>query len=162
MGGSLIIAAIAVPTFLWSDLTNPYVWIVLLTTLAFGVLGFWDDYRKVRDKNGIGIRARYKFPIQVAIGLVTSLTLFYTIDHDSRLIFPFFKKVMPDLGDWYTLFSVLVIVGSANAVNLTDGLDGLAIGPVLIASATFMLFCYLAGNFRFAGYLQIPFVEGDG
>ena len=162
MGGSLIIAAIAVPTFLWSDLTNPYVWIVLLTTLAFGVLGFWDDYRKVRDKNGIGIRARYKFPIQVAIGLVTSLTLFYTIDHDSRLIFPFFKKVMPDLGDWYILFSVLVIVGSANAVNLTDGLDGLAIGPVLIASATFMLFCYLAGNFRFAGYLQIPFVRGSG
>ena len=162
MGGSLIIAAIAIPTFLWSDLTNPYVWIVLLTTLAFGVLGFWDDYKKVRDKDGIGIRARYKFPIQVAIGLVTSLALFYTIDHDSRLIFPFFKKVMPDLGDWYILFSVLVIVGSANAVNLTDGLDGLAIGPVLIASATFMLFCYLAGNFRFAGYLQIPFVKGSG
>ena len=161
MGGSLIIAAIAVPTLLWSDLTNPYVWIVLLTTLAFGVLGFWDDYKKVRDKDGIGIRARYKFPIQVAIGLVTSLILFFTIDHDSRLIFPFFKKVMPDLGDWYILFSVLVIVGSANAVNLTDGLDGLAIGPVLIASATFMLFCYLAGNFRFAGYLQIPFVKGQ-
>ena len=162
MGGSLIIAAIVIPTLLWSDLTNPYVWIVLLTTLAFGVLGFWDDYKKVRDKDGIGIRARYKFPIQVAIGLVASLVLFFTIDHDSRLIFPFFKKVMPDLGDWYILFSVLVIVGSANAVNLTDGLDGLAIGPVLIASATFMLFCYLAGNFRFASYLQIPFVKGSG
>ncbi len=162
MGGSLIIAAIAVPTLLWSDLTNPYVWIVLLTTLAFGVLGFLDDYKKVRDKDGIGIRARYKFPIQVAMGRVTSLVLFFTIDHDSRLIFPFFKKVMPDLGDWYIVFSVLVIVGSANAVNLTDGLDGLAIGPVLIASATFMLFCYLAGNFRFAGYLQIPFVKGSG
>ena len=162
MGGSLIIAAIAVPTLLWSDLTNFYVWIVLLTTLAFGVLGFFDDYKKVRDKDGIGIRARYKFPIQVAIGLVTSLVLFFTIDHDSRLIFPFFKNVMPDLGDWYIVFSVLVIVGSANAVNLTDGLDGLAIGPVLIASATFMLFCYLAGNFRFAGYLQIPFVKGSG
>ena len=162
MGGSLIIAAIAIPTLLWSDLTNPYVWIVLLTTLAFGVLGFFDDYIKIRDKDGIGIRARYKFPIQVAIGLVSSLILFATIDHDSRLIFPFFKKVMPDLGDWYILFSVLVIVGSANAVNLTDGLDGLAIGPMLIASATFMLFCYLAGNVRFAGYLQIPFVRGSG
>jgi phospho-N-acetylmuramoyl-pentapeptide-transferase len=162
MGGSLIIAAILIPTLLWSDLTNFYVWIVLLTTLAFGVLGFFDDYKKVRDKDGIGIRARYKFPIQVAIGLVSSLFLFATIDHDSRLIFPFFKRVMPDLGNWSILFSVLVIVGSANAVNLTDGLDGLAIGPVLIASATFMLFCYLAGNFRFAGYLQIPFVKGSG
>ena len=162
MGGSLIIAAIVIPTLLWSDLTIPYVWIVLLTTLTFGILGFWDDYIKVRDKDGIGIRARYKFPIQVAIGLAASLVLFFTIDHDSRLILPFFKKVMPELGGWYIPFSVLVIVGSANAVNLTDGLDGLAIGPVLIASATFMLFCYLAGNFRFAGYLQIPFVKGSG
>ncbi len=162
MGGSLIIAAIVIPTLLWSDLTNPYVWIVLLTTVAFGILGFMDDYKKVRDKDGIGIRARYKFPIQVAMGGAASLVLFFTIDHDSRLILPFFKKVMPDLDNWYILFSVLVIVGSANAVNLTDGLDGLAIGPVLIASATFMLFCYLAGNFRFAGYLQIPFVKGSG
>ena len=162
MGGSLIIAAIVIPTLLWADLTNSYIWIVLLTTLGFGVLGFFDDYIKVRDKDGIGIRARYKFPIQVAIALVSSLVLFSTIDHDSRLILPFFKKVMPDLGDWYILFSVLVIVGSANAVNLTDGLDGLAIGPVFIASATFMLFCYLAGNARFASYLQIPFVRGSG
>jgi len=162
MGGSLILAAILIPTFFWSDLTNPYVWIVLLTTLAFGILGFFDDYKKLRDKKGIGIRARYKFPIQVAIGLVVSFILFNAIDHDSRLILPFFKKVMPDLGDWYILFGMLVIVGSANAVNLTDGLDGLAIGPVLIASGTFMLFCYLAGNFRFASYLQIPFVKGSG
>ncbi len=162
MGGSLILAAILVPTLFWSDLTNPYVWIVLATTLAFGLLGFWDDYKKLRDKKGIGIRARYKFPIQVAIGLIVSFILFSTIDHDSRLIFPFFKKAMPDLGDWYILFAMFVIVGSANAVNLTDGLDGLAIGPVLIASATFMLFCYLAGNFKFATYLQIPFVKGSG
>src|SRR4030043_2018375 len=154
MGGSLILAGILVPTLCWSDLTNPYVWIALLTTLAFGVLGFLDDYKKVRDKKGIGIRARYKFPIQVAIGLVISFILFNIIDHDSRLIFPFFKKVMPDLGNWYVLFGTFVIVGSANAVNLTDGLGGLAIGPVLIASATFMLFCYLAGNFKFATYLQ--------
>ncbi len=164
MGGSLILGGILIPTLLWSDLTNGYIWIVLLTTLAFGILGFLDDQKKIRDKNGMGIRARYKFPIQLAIGLATSLILFHTniIDHDSRLIFPFFKRVMPDLGGWYILFSMLVIVGSANAVNLTDGLDGLAIGPVLIASATFMLFCYLAGNFRFASYLQIPFVRGSG
>jgi phospho-N-acetylmuramoyl-pentapeptide-transferase len=162
MGGSLIIAAFLIPTLLWSDLINRYIWVVLLTTVGFGILGFLDDYIKIRDKNGIGIRARYKFPIQVAMGLATSLILFYTFDHDSRLIFPFFKKVMPDIGDWYILFAMLVIVGSANAVNLTDGLDGLAIGPVLIASATFMLFCYLAGNFRFATYLQIPFVKGSG
>ncbi len=162
MGGSLILAAILIPTLFWSDLANPYMWVVILTTLAFGILGFLDDYKKMRDKKGIGIRARYKFPIQVAIGLVTSLILFTAVDHDSRLIFPFFKRVMPDLGNWYIFFGMFVIVGSANAVNLTDGLDGLAIGPVLIASATFMLFCYLAGNFKFATYLQIPFVKGSG
>jgi phospho-N-acetylmuramoyl-pentapeptide-transferase len=162
MGGSLILAALLVPTLLWSDLTNRYTWIVLLTTLAFGALGFLDDRKKVRDKKGIGIRARYKFPIEVAMALVISLFLFFAFDHDSRLIFPFFKKVTPDLGNWYILFGVLVIVGTANAVNLTDGLDGLAIGPVLIAGGTFMLFCYLAGNYRFATYLQIPFVKGSG
>ncbi len=163
MGGSLILAALMIPTLFWSDLSNRYTWIVLLTTLGFGILGFFDDHIKVRDRNGIGIRARYKFPIQLAIGLAASLILFYAFDHDSRLIFPFFKKVMPDLGDaGYVLFAMLVIVGSANAVNLTDGLDGLAIGPVLIASGTFMLFCYLAGNYRFASYLQIPYVKGSG
>ncbi|MGZ3605918.1 MAG: phospho-N-acetylmuramoyl-pentapeptide-transferase, partial [Thermodesulfobacteriota bacterium] len=135
MGGSLILGGILIPTVFWSDLSNPYVWIVLFTTLAFGILGFLDDYRKMKDKKGIGIRARYKFPIQVAIGLVVSFILFSSIDHDSRLILPFFKKAMPDIGGWYILFGMLVIVGSANAVNLTDGLDGLAIGPVLIASA---------------------------
>jgi phospho-N-acetylmuramoyl-pentapeptide-transferase len=153
--------AVLIPTLFWSDLTSGYIWIVLLTTLGFGVLGFLDDTKKIRDKNGIGIRARYKFPLQMVMGLVASLILFSTIEHDSRLIFPFFKKITPDLGNWYILFSALVIVGSANAVNLTDGLDGLAIGPYLIASATFMLFCYLAGNFRFAAYLQIPFVRGS-
>jgi phospho-N-acetylmuramoyl-pentapeptide-transferase len=163
MGGSMILGAILIPTLFWSDLTNQYTWVVLLTTLGFGILGFFDDYRKVVDKKGLGIKGRYKFLIEVVMGLATSLILFYTFDHDSRLIFPFFKKVMPDLGDGgYVLFSMLVIVGSANAVNLTDGLDGLAIGPVLIASGTFMLFCYLAGNYRFATYLQIPFVKGSG
>lgn len=162
MGGSLILAAILIPTLLWSDLTNRYTWLVLLSTLGFGGLGFLDDFKKMRDRKGIGIKARYKFPVQVVMALVISLVLFYAFDHDSRLIFPFFKKVMPDLGTWYILFAVLVIVGTANAVNLTDGLDGLAIGPVLIASGTFMLFCYLAGNFRFASYLQIPFVKGSG
>lgn len=162
MGGSLILTAILIPALLWSDLTNPYIWIVLLTSLGFGVLGFLDDFKKVHDKNGLGLKARYKFPIQIALGLIASLVLFNIVDHDSRLIFPFFKRVMPDLGDWYILFSVLVIVGTANAVNLTDGLDGLAVGPVLIAAGTFMLFCYLAGNFKFATYLQIPFVRGSG
>jgi len=162
MGGSLILAAIILPTLSWSDLTNAYVWIVLSTVVAFGVLGYLDDHKKIREKDGLGIRARYKFPLQLAIGLIVSLILFYGIEHDSRLIFPFFKKATPDLGDWYVLFATLVIVGSANAVNLTDGLDGLAIGPFLIASATFMLFCYLSGNFRFATYLQIPFVRGGG
>ncbi|OGP61787.1 MAG: phospho-N-acetylmuramoyl-pentapeptide-transferase [Deltaproteobacteria bacterium RBG_13_47_9] len=162
MGGGLILAGLIIPTLLWSDLTNPYTWMVLLTTLGFGALGFWDDYQKIQGKNGMGIKARYKFPIQMAIGFVISLILFNVMGHDSRLMFPFFKKVVPQLGDWYILFGMFVIVGTANAVNLTDGLDGLAIGPVLIASGTFMLFCYLAGNYRFAGYLQIPFVRGSG
>jgi len=162
MGGSLILMALLIPTLLWADLTNRYIWIVLLTTLGFGALGFLDDYKKIRDKNGMGIKARYKFPIQVAMGLAASWILFNTIDHDSRLIFPFFKRAMPDLGNWYILFGMFVIVGTANAVNLTDGLDGLAIGPVLIASGTFILFCYLAGHYQFASYLQIPFVKGSG
>jgi phospho-N-acetylmuramoyl-pentapeptide-transferase len=162
MGGSLILTAILIPTLLWADLTNRYIWIVLLTTLGFGALGFLDDYKKIRDKNGMGIKARYKFPIQVAMGLAASWVLFNTIDHDSRLIFPFFKRVMPDLGNWYILFGMFVIVGTANAVNLTDGLDGLAIGPVLIASGTFILFCYLVGHYQFSSYLQIPFVKGSG
>jgi phospho-N-acetylmuramoyl-pentapeptide-transferase len=162
MGGSLILMALLIPTLLWADLTNRHIWLVLVTTLGFGALGFLDDYKKVRDKNGLGIRARYKFPIQVAMGFVASWVLFNLMDHDSKLVFPFFKKVMPDLGDWYMLFGMFVIVGTANAVNLTDGLDGLAIGPVLIASGTFILFCYLAGHFRFASYLQIPFVKGSG
>ena len=162
MGGSLILMALLIPTLLWADLTNRYIWIVLLTTLGFGALGFLDDYKKIRDKNGMGIKARHKFPIQVAMGLVTSWVLFNLMGHDSKLIFPFFKKVMPDLGNWYILFGMFVIVGTANAVNLTDGLDGLAIGPVLIASGTFILFCYLAGHYQFAGYLQIPFVKGSG
>jgi phospho-N-acetylmuramoyl-pentapeptide-transferase len=163
MGGNLILMALLIPALFWSDLANRYVWVVLLTTLGFGILGFLDDLKKIRDRDGMGIKARCKFPIQVAIGLAASLVLFYGFDHDSRVIFPFFKNFMPDLGEGgYVLFSMLVIVGSANAVNLTDGLDGLAIGPVLIASATFMLFCYLAGNFRFASYLQIPFVKGSG
>lgn len=162
MGGSLILTGIIIPTLFWSDLNNPYIWIVLLTALSFGILGFLDDYKKIRDRKGIGIKARYKFPIQVAIGLIISFILFQIVGHDSRLTLPFFKKVMPDLGIWYIFFGMFVIVGAANAVNLTDGLDGLAIGPVLIASGTFMLFCYLAGNFKFAGYLQIPFVKGSG
>lgn len=162
MGGSLILLGIIIPTFFWSDLNNPYIWIVLLTALSFGILGLLDDYKKIKDGKGIGIKARYKFPIQVAIGLIISFILFQMIGLDSRLTFPFFKKAMPDLGGWYILFGMFVIVGAANAVNLTDGLDGLAIGPVLIASGTFMLFCYLAGNFKFAGYLQIPFVKGSG
>jgi len=162
MGGSLILMALLIPTLLWADLTNRYIWIVLLTTLGFGALGFLDDYKKIRDKNGMGIKARYKFPIQVAMGLAASWVLFNLMGHDSKLIFPFFKKVMPDLGNWYILFGMFVIVGTANAVNLTDGLDGLAIGPVLIASGTFILFCYLVGHYQFASYLQIPFVKGSG
>lgn len=162
MGGSLILLAFLLPTLLWTDLTNRYMWLVLLTTLGFGALGFIDDYKKIQDRNGMGLKARYKFPIQVAMGLIASGILYEAIGLDSRLSFPFFKRLMPDLGDWYILFGMFVIVGTANAVNLTDGLDGLAIGPVLIASGTFILFSYLAGHYQLASYLQIPFVKGSG
>ncbi|MCX8117187.1 MAG: phospho-N-acetylmuramoyl-pentapeptide-transferase [Desulfobacterota bacterium] len=162
MGGGLILLAFLLPTLLWTDLTNRYVWLVLLTTLGFGVLGFVDDYKKIQDRNGMGLKARYKFPIQVAMGLAASGILYEAIGLDSRLSFPFFKRLMPDLGGWYVLFGMFVIVGTANAVNLTDGLDGLAIGPVLIASGTFVLFSYLAGHYQLASYLQIPFVKGSG
>jgi len=110
MGGSLILGGILIPTLFWSDLSNPYIWIVLLTTLAFGVLGFLDDYKKMKNKKGIGIRARYKFPIQVAIGLAVSFILFSFIDHDSRLILHYFKKVMHKIGERKILFSMLVIM----------------------------------------------------
>jgi phospho-N-acetylmuramoyl-pentapeptide-transferase len=162
MGGSLILLAIVVPTLLWADLSNLYIWVTLLVTVGYGVIGFIDDYLKVVRKNSAGISARQKMFWQILIALVASLLLYFSAGFDTRLSLPFFKTVNPDLGIFYIPFAMLVMVGASNAVNLTDGLDGLAIGPMIIAAATFLLLAYLAGNAKLASYLQISSIQGAG
>ena len=162
MGGTLILLAIVLPTLLWADLTNIYVWVTLLVTVGFGVVGFIDDYRKVKYKNSDGLSARKKMFWLMLISLLAALTLYYYPPFQTTLAFPFFKDVRPELGSFYIPFALLVVVGSGNAVNLTDGLDGLAIGPMIIASGTYLLFAYMAGNARLAEYLQISSVQGAG
>lgn len=162
MGGLLILIALTVPTLLWADLRNVYVWLALAVTVGFGLLGFVDDYRKVTKRNTRGLAGRWKLVGQIAIASVVAVVL-YTLDgYATTLAVPFFKELNPDLGIFYVPFAVFVIVGASNAVNLTDGLDGLAIGPVLIAAATFLLFAYLAGNAKTAAYLQIAHIRGAG
>lgn len=162
MGGSLILLAIVVPTLLWADLSNLYIWVTLLVTVGYGVVGFTDDYLKVVRKNSVGISARQKLFWQLLIALVAALLLYFSTGFDTRLSLPFFKTVHPDLGVFYIPFAMLVMVGASNAVNLTDGLDGLAIGPMIIAAATFLLLAYLAGNANLASYLQISSIQGAG
>ena len=162
MGGALILFAIIVPTLLWADLTNLYIWVTLLVTTGYGLVGFIDDYLKVVRKSSDGISARQKMFWQILIAAVALTILYSSGSFDTHLSLPFFKNINPDLGVFYIFFATLVIVGSSNAVNLTDGLDGLAIGPMIIASATFLLLAYLVGNFKLANYLQIVSVPGAG
>lgn len=162
MGGVLILFAIVVPTLLWADLTNLYVWLTLAVTIGFGIIGFTDDLLKVRLKNSDGLSPRQKMLWQVLIALGVSLALFFYPPFQTTLAFPFFKGLNPDLGWTYIPFAMLVIIGASNAVNLTDGLDGLAIGPVIIAAGTYLLFSYLAGHADLASYLQINNVQGAG
>jgi len=162
MGGALILLAIIVPTLLWADLTNLYIWVTLLVTTGYGLVGFVDDYLKVVRKSSDGISARQKMFWQILIAIAAIGLLYSSGNFDTHMSLPFFKNVNPDLGVFYILFGTLVIVGSSNAVNLTDGLDGLAIGPMIIASATFLLLAYLVGNFKLANYLQIVSVPGAG
>jgi phospho-N-acetylmuramoyl-pentapeptide-transferase len=162
MGGILILTALVIPTLLWADLTNTYIWLVLITTLLFGLIGFIDDILKQRRGRGRGLKARYKILLQGLVAVVVSGFLVWGMDFDTQIYFPFFKGFRPDLGGFYVPFLVLVILGTSNSVNLTDGLDGLAIGPVLVSGATFLLFCYLAGHAKFAEYLQIAHVAGGG
>jgi phospho-N-acetylmuramoyl-pentapeptide-transferase len=158
MGGLLILTATIVPTLLWANLANPYVWIAVLTTLAYGAIGFADDYLKIVRKSHHGLRPIYKlanqFAVAAAVGIVLLVLqnrgLYYT-----RVIFPFFKRVIPDLGYAYPLFAMIVLVFSSNAVNLTDGLDGLAISTVAIAAATFTAVTYIIGNRVLADYLYL-------
>ncbi len=162
MGGILILLAVVLPTLLWADLTNTFVWLVLAATVLFGLIGFADDILKLRRGSGKGLKARYKILLQALVALAVSGILVGYLEFDTRIYFPFFKRFTPDLGWLYVPFVMLVILGTSNSVNLTDGLDGLAIGPALISGGTFMLFCYLAGHSRFADYLQIAYVKGGG
>jgi phospho-N-acetylmuramoyl-pentapeptide-transferase len=162
MGGTLILLAIVLPTLLWTDLSNVYVWVTLLVTIGFGVVGFFDDYRKVRSKSSDGLSASQKMLSLTLLATTAGIILYLYPPFQTTLAVPFFKGLLPDLGVFYIPFAVLVIVGASNAVNLTDGLDGLAIGPTIIASGTYLLFAYLAGNARLAGYLQISSVQGAG
>jgi phospho-N-acetylmuramoyl-pentapeptide-transferase len=162
MGGSLILLAIIVPTLLWADLSNIFIWVALLVTAGYGVVGFVDDYLKVVRKNSDGISARQKMLWQILIALVASLLLYFSAGFETHLSVPFFKNVTPDIGLFYIPFAILVMVGSSNAVNLTDGLDGLAIGPTIIAAGTFLMLAYLAGNAKLSAYLQITSVPGAG
>ena len=162
MGGVLILAAIILPTLLWADLTNIYIWLTLLIIGGYGLVGFMDDYKKVVEKNPKGLSPRQKMFCQVLLAAAFALFLYLKQGFPTALYFPFFKNIHPDLGIFFIPFVILVIVGASNAVNLTDGLDGLAIGPVAISAGTYMLFTYLAGNAKLSSYLQIPYVPGCG
>lgn len=164
MGGALILVAITVSTLLWADLSNRYVWVVLLVTLLFGLVGFVDDYIKLVRQDPKGLLSRYKYFWQSVIGLGAAIFLYMTVQTpaETQLIVPFFKDIVIPLGGWYLLVTYLVIVGSSNAVNLTDGLDGLAIMPTVMVAAALGLFSYVTGHFEFARYLQIPHIPAAG
>ena len=162
MGGTLILFSLTVATLLAADLANPYIWLALGVTLSFGIIGFVDDYNKFSRKNSIGLRGKQKLLAQFAVGLGAALYLAWLPGFDSTVTIPFFKDLRPDLGWLYIPFAMLVIVCASNAVNLTDGLDGLAIGPVMIVGVTYALFTYVSGHVRMADYLQVPNVAGAG
>lgn len=162
MGGALILFSIVVSVMLWADLANFFIWVAVLVLLGFGIIGFADDYRKVLKKNSKGLSMRQKMGMQIIVALVASLFLYFYPTFKTTLSFPFFKGFMPDLGMFYIPLVIFVIVGTSNAVNLTDGLDGLATGPVLISAGAFMVLAYLAGHVKIASYLQIPFISGGG
>jgi len=164
MGGALILVAVAVATLLWGDLGNRYVWIVLLTTLAFGGVGLWDDYRKLVLRDSKGLAARWKYLWQSLFGAAAAVALYSsaTLPAETQLLFPFFKDLVLDLGPFFMLLTYLVIVGSSNAVNLTDGLDGLAILPTVLVAGALGVFAYATGHVQIAGYLLIPHLPGVG
>ncbi len=164
MGGSLILIAIFVSALLWSDLSNRYVWVVMAVTFFFGLIGWVDDYRKVVEKNPRGLPGRWKYFWQSVVGLAAAIFLYDNAQSpaDLELIVPFFKDVAIYLGPLFVVLAYFVIVGTSNAVNLTDGLDGLAILPTVLVAGALGIFAYLTGNFQFAGYLHIPYIAGAG
>ncbi len=162
MGGVLIIAAIVVGTLLWARLDGLLVWLGVFIILFYGGIGFIDDYRKIKKNNSKGLSAKGKLLLQIVGASVVGVVIFLHPGFDGHLSFPFFKNFRPDLGWFYVVFAVLVIVGSSNAVNLTDGLDGLAAGPTVVTAAVYLVFSYLAGHVVLADYLQLPYVAGSG
>jgi phospho-N-acetylmuramoyl-pentapeptide-transferase len=164
MGGVMILLAITVSTLLWVDLENFYTWIVLFATIGFGLIGFGDDYLKLTKRNSKGLSSRLKLISQIAIGLITAGMIAFVTKQpmSSELVFPFVKGAMINLGYFFPVFAIFVVVGTSNAVNLTDGLDGLAIVPVMIAVGCFGIISYLVGNLVFSNYLQIVHVAGTG
>ena len=164
MGGALILVGVAVATLLWADLGNRYVWVLLVVTLLFGAIGWVDDYRKVVARNSKGLAARSKFLWQSVVALGAALFLYYTAQTPAevQLLVPFFKNFYLDLGWGYVLLVYFVVVGSSNAVNLTDGLDGLAILPTVMIAGALAVFAYVTGHVRFADYLAIPFIRDAG
>jgi phospho-N-acetylmuramoyl-pentapeptide-transferase len=164
MGGSLVLIAIALSTLLWSDLTNPYVWLELIVTFGFGLIGWWDDYLKLFLQNHHGLSAKKKYFFQSVLGLSAAVYLYAhaTLPIETQLVFPFFKTWLLPLGPFFIIFAYLVIVGTSNAVNLTDGLDGLAILPAVMVGGALGIFAYVTGNINFANYLSIPYVPGVG
>jgi phospho-N-acetylmuramoyl-pentapeptide-transferase len=162
MGGMLIIFTIINTTLLWANLTNRYIWVILGVTLWFGSIGALDDFRKITINNSKGLSARGKLFLQLTGALLLGFILYSHPEFDGHLSVPFFKALKPDLGWFYIIFAMLVIVGASNAVNLTDGLDGLAAGPIIISGSVYLVFSYLAGHAVLANYLQIPFVPGSG
>jgi phospho-N-acetylmuramoyl-pentapeptide-transferase len=161
MGGTLILFSLIFATLLLADLTNFYVWLIVGVTIGFATIGFVDDYGKLRRGNARGLSGRAKLAAQVVVALVAASAL-YLNDFSTALVFPFFKELHPNLGVWYIPFAAFVLVGTSNAVNLTDGLDGLAIGPVMTTAFTYGVFAYVTGNVKLAEYLQIPYVAGAG
>jgi phospho-N-acetylmuramoyl-pentapeptide-transferase len=162
MGGCLILPAIFLSTSFWADLEDIYVWTVTFVLLSFGGIGFMDDYLKIHGKSSRGLGVASKFSLQVLVAFIVALVLYLYPGFDSRLNLPFFKGVAPNLGWGYIPLAMFIIVGASNAVNLTDGLDGLAIGPVTVAFGCYLVFSYLTGHVKIASYLQIPFVAGAG
>lgn len=162
MGGGLILLGTLIPTLLWVDLTNPLVWGTLIVTFGFGLIGYWDDWLKVSKRNSKGVAGRTRLFAEFLIAGSVIFYLAWDNSLNTTLTFPFFKELAFELGWWYVPFAALVVVGCANAVNLTDGLDGLAIVPVMISATTLGLFSYVAGHARIAEYLAIPYIAGTG
>lgn len=162
MGGVLILTIVILATIAWADLSNIYVWLVLAVLIGFGLIGFTDDYLKVVRKKSEGLRGKYKFTLQIAVATLVAIALYYLPAYSTILSVPFFKDFNPDLGWFYIPFVIFIIVGTSNAVNLTDGLDGLAIGPVIVVTIVYTIITYVAGHAKIANYLLIPFINGSG